>query len=188
MARVYLWTLSFWLLCSVYFSLLQLQLSAPRSTPSSGGSCQGWCDWCLCQGYCLCLASHCVPDDPEKKPISVCTWSVRLSHLALNRHRDLNGLILIFVFFGFNLYALSFWVKFQDVKRLLRNFWASTLKLVLLVSETLIHLFLRAQHWLATDSGSTHIIFMVGAGMTSEQGPNLELTGSQHQGTDAFKL
>ena len=47
-------------------------------------------------------------DDPEKNPISFCTWSVRLSHLALNRHRDLNGLILIFVFFGFNLYALSF--------------------------------------------------------------------------------
>ena len=32
MARVYLWTLSFWLPCSVYFSLLQLQLSAPMST------------------------------------------------------------------------------------------------------------------------------------------------------------
>ena len=50
----------------------------------------------------------------------------------------------------------------------------------LLALESLINLFLRAQHWLVTGFGRTHIICMAGAGMTSEQGPDLELTVGRH--------
>ena len=61
------------------------------------------------------------PDDLRRMPVSASCLQDKAT-LSLNRQGDFNGIILIFVCFGFSLSAHRFWVKLQDVKRLLRNF------------------------------------------------------------------